>query len=188
MTDQNDERFHTLENQIQALMAQVAQLVHTMDESRNNGGSNSNGGAGHHRPRMDQHDYQTPTKLTKMEFPRFQRADVLGWILKRERYFQIDETPNAWKVKMASIHLDEKASKWDHPFKHTGIGQTTSWTNIQGTDGGSHAFTAIGKQGVLENTTMHLITLHVKWTKHKITWFNPILQVSGRTTLGLLDF
>ena len=61
-----------------------------------------NGGNGDHG-RVRNYNY------TKMEFPKFSPEDVRAWILKCERFFELDGTPDDAKVKIASLHLDDNA-------------------------------------------------------------------------------
>lgn len=48
--------------------------------------------------------------------------------LKCEKYFQLDETPEEWKVTMASLHLDEKAFSWHQALKRK-LGETLTWAD-----------------------------------------------------------
>jgi len=48
-----------------------------------------------------------------MKFPKFQRGDVLAWIIESEGFFELDETTNDMKVKMAGTGLDDKAYEQD---------------------------------------------------------------------------
>lgn len=95
MAEQSDGRFRDTEEElrkvsslpsiVQELSAQVAILVREKAESANEGGSHTGNSPGRPRnetgrPRHDNIDYQPPTSYTKIEFPRFQRADVFVWI------------------------------------------------------------------------------------------------------------
>lgn len=52
------------------------------------------------------------TQFMKMEFPRFSRSDLVGWLMRCEEFFSLDNTLDDDKIRMASIHLDEKAWSW----------------------------------------------------------------------------
>lgn len=47
--------------------------------------------------------------MAKVKFPRFDGSDVQGWIHSCERLFEVDETPVGSRVKIAAIHLEDKA-------------------------------------------------------------------------------
>jgi len=66
-------------------------------------------------------------QFTKTVFPKFQRGDVIAWILKCERFFELDETPNGMKVKMASMGLDDRAFKWHQAYEQLWEGEDPSW-------------------------------------------------------------
>lgn len=126
MAGHTNTRLNIVENQIEPLAAQIAELVRTVEESCTHHEIDSNeakehhrwiGGEGHHRQRQER-EYQPPTRFTKMEFPKFQRGNVLEWLLKCNQYFQIDNTPDAWKVMAASTHLDEKAFQQHQTLMH----------------------------------------------------------------------
>lgn len=50
--------------------------------------------------------------------------------MKCEQYFQIDATPEAWKVMMASTHLDEKA-QWHQALMCARRGRVVGGKNMQ---------------------------------------------------------
>ncbi|KAG8387123.1 hypothetical protein BUALT_Bualt03G0220500 [Buddleja alternifolia] len=68
------------------------------------GGGNSNLG------------YQIPTKVARVEFPRFNGDYLRGWLYKCEQFFEVDETPPTAKVKMASVHLEGKIIQWHQMY------------------------------------------------------------------------
>nr|GEZ61701.1 reverse transcriptase [Tanacetum cinerariifolium] len=48
-------------------------------------------------------------RLTKLEFPRFLGEDVKGWLYRCQQFFKVDNVADSEKVKLASIHLYDKA-------------------------------------------------------------------------------
>lgn len=48
------------------------------------------------------------SRIGKMEFPRFARDDVEGWICHCWQFFEFDATPENSKVKLSLIHLEGK--------------------------------------------------------------------------------
>lgn len=64
--------------------------------------------------RYNQHD-RVPhrrTRLTKIEFPRFDGTKLVEWFGKAEEFFVIDDTPEEAKVGIASMHFDGEAATW----------------------------------------------------------------------------
>ena len=70
--------------------------------------------------------HQRPT-FTKHEFPIFNPKDIPFWLWKCERYFNIAETPKENKVKMASIHFDEKTFLWHRAMDRRWRGCFPQW-------------------------------------------------------------
>ncbi|KAJ0846204.1 hypothetical protein HanRHA438_Chr15g0722211 [Helianthus annuus] len=50
-------------------------------------------------------------RLGKIEFPRFDGSEVEDWICRCEHFFDVDETPENFKVRYAAINLEGKAMK-----------------------------------------------------------------------------
>ena len=44
-----------------------------------------------------------------MEFPKFEKGDPRGWIIKAEKYFRYYQTPEELKVDVASMYLEGEA-------------------------------------------------------------------------------
>ncbi|XP_021974785.1 uncharacterized protein LOC110869888 [Helianthus annuus] len=56
-------------------------------------------------------------RLGKIEFPKYNgSADVEEWVCKCEHFFDVDDTPEAYKVRYAVINLEGKAMKWHNNF------------------------------------------------------------------------
>ncbi|RWW67435.1 hypothetical protein BHE74_00025120 [Ensete ventricosum] len=55
----------------------------------------------------------------KVDFPRWEERDPIGWILRVERYFRFYRTVDATQVEIAAIHLEGDAPKWFNWFEHT---------------------------------------------------------------------
>ncbi|RRT67794.1 hypothetical protein B296_00000317 [Ensete ventricosum] len=45
----------------------------------------------------------------KVDFPRREEGDTIGWISRTERYFRFYRTADATRVEIAVIHLEEDA-------------------------------------------------------------------------------
>ncbi|EEF52232.1 conserved hypothetical protein [Ricinus communis] len=60
-------------------------------------------------PIPNNNNYQMATRVTKIEFSRFDEEDLEGWLFKCELFFQFDFTPSNARVKLAAIHMEGKA-------------------------------------------------------------------------------
>lgn len=60
---------------------------------------------------------QWQSRFTKMEFPKFYGEDLEGWVYKSEKFFEINGIEESQKIKLASIHLEEKALHWFRWFE-----------------------------------------------------------------------
>ena len=47
-----------------------------------------------------------------MDFSRFSRSDLNGWLFRCQQFFEIDQTPVDMKVKLATINLEGRALQW----------------------------------------------------------------------------
>ncbi|RWW19240.1 hypothetical protein BHE74_00003459 [Ensete ventricosum] len=55
----------------------------------------------------------------KVDFPRWEEGDPIGWIACAERYFRFYRTADATRVEIAAIHLEGDAIQWFNWFEHT---------------------------------------------------------------------
>lgn len=55
-------------------------------------------------------------RLSKIDFPKFNGEDVKGWLFRCQQFFRIDNIADQHKVKMASIHLLDRAQVWHQNF------------------------------------------------------------------------
>ncbi|KAK8931221.1 hypothetical protein KSP39_PZI016563 [Platanthera zijinensis] len=60
--------------------------------------------------------HQHAHRLPRIDFPRFNGDNLLDWIYCCDRYFDVEETPDNLKVRLASIHLDGKALQWHQVY------------------------------------------------------------------------
>ncbi|GKB32364.1 putative mitochondrial protein [Tanacetum coccineum] len=70
------------------------------------------------------------SRLAKVEFPKFNGDDVLGWIFKCDQFFLIDNTLEEEKVKIIYVHLFDKALLWHRQLIKT-KGENISWTDYK---------------------------------------------------------
>lgn len=71
--------------------------------------------------------YGAMTRLGKVDFPRFNGEHVVDWIFKAEEFFSIDQTPNHFKIKIATIHFDGPAAKWHQSNVQSGFGKSVRY-------------------------------------------------------------
>ena len=57
------------------------------------------------------------TRHARFDFPVFSSGDPNPWILRAELYFEMFESPEDTKVRIASYHLDGEAIQWYHWYK-----------------------------------------------------------------------
>ncbi|XP_071726817.1 uncharacterized protein [Rutidosis leptorrhynchoides] len=73
---------------------------------------------------------QQLTRLTKLDFPKFEGDDVKGWLYKCDQYFAVDHIEDENKIRIVSIHLLKKALVWHQQYvkKH---GPDITWADYQ---------------------------------------------------------
>jgi len=49
------------------------------------------------------------SRLSRIDFPKFEGEDAQGWIYKCEQFFELDSIGENMRVKIASIHLSGRA-------------------------------------------------------------------------------
>lgn len=59
------------------------------------------------------------TKYAKIDFLKFFGDDPTGWIYKCERFFEYNSIDNGNKVKLAILHLEDRALQWYQWFEKT---------------------------------------------------------------------
>ncbi|KAJ0467740.1 putative nucleotidyltransferase, Ribonuclease H [Helianthus annuus] len=58
-------------------------------------------------------------RLGKIEFPKFNGSEVEDWVYRCEHFFDVDDTPEIFKVRYAAINLEGKAMKWHSSYLKT---------------------------------------------------------------------
>lgn len=64
-------------------------------------------------------EYQLPNRRNQLEFPKFDGTGLRNWLYQCEQFFEVDETPEASKMKLASCRLGGKALQWHQVFMKT---------------------------------------------------------------------
>jgi hypothetical protein len=72
--------------------------------------------------------FKSITKGPRMDFPRFEGENPVGWIRQCEKYFQLAATPKEYKVHLAQLYFTGPADVWlGRPGLHK---QQLSWTQF----------------------------------------------------------
>lgn len=61
-------------------------------------------------------NFQFSTRLTKVEFPKFGGVGLKPWLYKCAQFFELDEIADPNRVKLAAIHLEDKALLWHQTY------------------------------------------------------------------------
>ncbi|CAJ2663739.1 unnamed protein product [Trifolium pratense] len=85
--------------------------------------------AGRHGSNGNRHGTQNvyATRISKVDFPRFDGKNVRDWLYKCDQFFSIDETPATSMVRLASIHLDGLALQWHLNYMRQKFDVYPSW-------------------------------------------------------------
>ncbi|GAU51718.1 hypothetical protein TSUD_415230, partial [Trifolium subterraneum] len=70
----------------------------------------------------------TPTTTIKLDIPRFDGTDPLGWIFKITQFFDYHSTPEDQRLRIASFYMDGEALTW-FQWMHQN-GQLMTWTTF----------------------------------------------------------
>nr|DAD43229.1 TPA_asm: hypothetical protein HUJ06_001459 [Nelumbo nucifera] len=92
----------------------IMALVNQQARHEQTGGTS---GRGHPRNGGDGNslsDSSFSTRVTKVDFPKFNGDHVKDWLYKCDQFFSLDNTSSAAKVKLAVIHLEGKSLQWHH--------------------------------------------------------------------------
>ncbi|RZR91731.1 hypothetical protein BHM03_00019908 [Ensete ventricosum] len=65
----------------------------------------------------------------KVDFPKWEEGDLIGWISRAERYVRFYRIADATRVEIAAIHLKGDFIQWFNRFKHTHGG--LSWQRFK---------------------------------------------------------
>ncbi|GJR82202.1 reverse transcriptase [Tanacetum coccineum] len=70
-------------------------------------------------------------RLTKVEFPKFEGEEVVSWIYKVNKFFEMDNiVENKQKMRLVSMHLFGKALNW-HRYFMSKFGAVMTWEVYQ---------------------------------------------------------
>ncbi|KAJ9555024.1 hypothetical protein OSB04_009638 [Centaurea solstitialis] len=128
MTKNANARIDDLENNVgtikecvEKLMLEMAKITKQQDEANSRLDSGQSGeydevtGSGGSRKKTDTNGDQTrflAVKGRKLEMPTFDGTDPDGWILRAERYFNLNRLSQTEKIEVAFISFEGTALKW----------------------------------------------------------------------------
>jgi len=95
-------------HELEGLKDFVTGLSMEVSQFANMARGSGEGASGNHNPSF--------SRLSRVEFPRFWGEDVQGWIYKCEQFSKVDSMEDGLKVRVASIHLSDKALQWHQSF------------------------------------------------------------------------
>ncbi|GJR68292.1 hypothetical protein Tco_0014357 [Tanacetum coccineum] len=124
-----------LETQVTTLTASMAQMTQTLQDiqaSLNNGeGPNQRRDTGGQTGQQGGHNSGGYGRLTKVEFPKFEGEEVVSWIYKVNKFFEMDNiVKNKQKMRLVSMHLFGKALNW-HKYFMSKFGAVMTWEVYQ---------------------------------------------------------
>ncbi|GKD74622.1 hypothetical protein Tco_1332904, partial [Tanacetum coccineum] len=124
------------------LETQVADLASSVDcitqvlqalEARINGGEGTSQrrDTGGQTGQQGGHNGGGYGRLTKVEFPKFEGEEVVSWIYKVNKFFEMDNiVENEQKMRLVSMHLFGKALNW-HRYFMSKFGAVMTWEVYQ---------------------------------------------------------
>ena len=75
--------------------------------------------------------YPLHLRAPKIEFPVFDGYNLNDWVYKAEQYFELDLTPDDWKVRVAVMYFEGKALKWYHAYtQNFEVVQVVKWGEL----------------------------------------------------------
>ncbi|RVW21961.1 hypothetical protein CK203_107764 [Vitis vinifera] len=118
----NKERIEALEtglggvqDGIQRLEDTVNRLSEILLSTRESSNNHNNGREGFVRPQREENDSGRQifsSKMVKLEFPKYSRADPTEWCNRVAQFFEFQDTADNQKVSLASFHLEGEANQW----------------------------------------------------------------------------
>lgn len=114
MNERREEESRQIMAALAKLTSQAAQpsTSQTVGIGDHNGMTASQGEQFRSPYQYPQHQYSGMTRMTKIEFPKFDGNKFKEWLGKAEQFFVIDMTQEERKVGIASMHFVEEAATW----------------------------------------------------------------------------
>ncbi|MCI26213.1 hypothetical protein A2U01_0047408, partial [Trifolium medium] len=115
--------------QLSAGMEEIRKLVlaqHNDDDENSSHRNKSHKGSRDEGRDGRQQPYST--RISKVDFPRFDGKRMKEWLYKCDQFFALDVTPEESKVRLASIHLEGSALQWHVNYMKTKFNVYPTWT------------------------------------------------------------
>lgn len=94
---QRDTQEHSSAQLRELITGLSVQLMQLVNRTNDNGGNNL-------------------SRLSRVDFPKFEGEDIQGWIYRCEQFFELDSIAENRRVKIASIHLSGRALVWHQSY------------------------------------------------------------------------
>ncbi|GJY04066.1 hypothetical protein Tco_0370006 [Tanacetum coccineum] len=128
----NPQPLETRVTNLTASMAQVTQTLQDIQARLNNGeGPSQRRDTGGQTSQQGGHNGGGYGRLTKVEIPKFDGEEVVSWIYKVNKLFEMDNiVENEQKMRLVSMHLFGKALNW-HRYFMSKYGAVMTWEVYQ---------------------------------------------------------
>lgn len=121
----NVQRFERIEHSLKSTEANVARIIAVLEKQPVGSPSSFSGDLnGSPTPQPNQQRQPFQVRSIKLDFPKFDGKNVVGWIFKAQQFFDYYNTPDAERLTIASVHLDHDIVPWFqmmqrvNPFHH----------------------------------------------------------------------
>ncbi|KAH9671355.1 hypothetical protein KPL70_017339 [Citrus sinensis] len=104
-----------INDKLQRLEDTLSKLAESFSATRGTASRGTNEHIGSSRPFREESEGRRPplpTRIAKLEFPRYAGDDPTEWFNRVTQYFEYQETTDEQKVVVASYHLEGEANQW----------------------------------------------------------------------------
>ncbi|KAH9658539.1 hypothetical protein KPL70_023536 [Citrus sinensis] len=104
-----------INDKLQRLEETINKLVESNNATKGTTSRNSTENSSSTKPACEEREagrHMRPTRITKLEFPRFASDDPTEWYSRVSQYFEYQETMDEHKVTLAAYHLEGEANQW----------------------------------------------------------------------------
>ncbi|KAJ7962626.1 Retrotransposon gag protein [Quillaja saponaria] len=61
-------------------------------------------------------EYHLMKCAAQVEFPKFDGEDLRNWVFRSQEFFEVDQTLEEMKVRVAAMHFGDRAFEWYQGF------------------------------------------------------------------------
>ena len=87
----------------------------------------NSGGSQNHERNMNRPHHPYSTRLTRIEFPKFDGTDLKSWLYRCNQFFEFDGVMEEGKVRLAAIHMEGKALLWHQNYVKAKLNVMPTW-------------------------------------------------------------